>query len=502
MRYISVILTLTVLAFSGSAFAGKKDAKQTKKFYFEFNLKEAEKDSLIIIANYFGLKQYYYDTAFAVSPGKFVFETDSIPGGIYMGVTTDKSNFFEFMVDGKENRIVMNTNKFDMVGSMKVGESNENKLFYDFQRKMDEFSTKANPLNAKLKELQKDSTGSKEDSVKLIKEELSQLNKTVLDYKKRFIAENEGTFVSKVFKTSQEPEVPENPDLPDSVDVNTWKYNYFKAHYLDHVDLSDDRLLRTPTLGKKIEYYMTKLVPQIPDSINAAADMLAERARPGKENYKYVVHWITNNYERSKIMGMDAVFVHMADNYYCTEEGAYWVDSAATAKICERAETLSPLLIGKVAENIILPDTSGKWYNMHALQAEVTVLVFWSPTCGHCKKSIPKLEPFYKQNKSKGVEVFAVSTELEIENLKKFIKSNKLSFINVSDTPEINKNAYDYISKGLTTLNSLNFRTIYDIYSTPQIYILEKDKKILAKKLGVEQLQDFLDNYWKQKEKS
>ena len=38
-----------------------------------------------------------------------------------------------------------------------------------------------------------------------------------------------------------------------------------------------------------------------------------------------------------------------------------------------------------------------------------------------------------------------------------------------------------------------NYRRLYDVYSTPMIYLLDDKKKIVAKKLGVEQLQEFLD---------
>ena len=57
------------------------------------------------------------------------------------------------------------------------------------------------------------------------------------------------------------------------------------------------------------------------------------------------------------------------------------------------------------------------------------------------------------------------------------------------------KNAYEYLAKNKTTLNSLNFRTIWDIFSTPQVYVLDKDNKIIAKKLGIEQLPDFIRDY-------
>ncbi len=491
-------LSLTVLflcLFSTITSAKKEKATAEKKYQFDFTISDS-KDSLVFLANYYGSKQYYYDTAFAVADGKFHFETDSMGGGIYMVVMPDKSQYFEMVVDGKETKVTLETTRKDMVGDMKVIDSEENKLFYEFQQEMNRKGKEAGPIQATVKTLKADSVNDRTKEIEAEQEKLQAINKQVNAYKKKFIAEHEGTFTSKLFKTSNEPEIPENPELPEGTNVDLWKFNEYKRQYLENVDFTDARLLRSPVFAKKLEYYMTKLVVQIPDSITAAADELIERARPNREMFKYVVHWNTNHYERSKIMGMDAVFVHMADNYYCNGL-AHWVDSAGQAKICERADVLRPLLLGTIASNIILPDSSGKkWYDLHKIPAEYTILYFWSPTCGHCKKVTPKLEKFYQEYKDKGVEVYGVCTELETDGMKTFVKTNNLSFINVSDTPEINKNAYDYLDR--TTVNSLNFRTIYDIFSTPQVYVLDKDKKIVAKKLGVEQLGDFIDNYSKE----
>jgi peroxiredoxin len=495
MRHIfNFAFVLSFLLCSSAIFAGKGDklTASKKKYVFDIQISGSD-DSLVYLANYYGTKQYYFDTAFAVGKSKFRLEKDSVPGGIYLVVLPDKAHYFEMVVSGTEYKFSMATDKMNMIAAMTVTGSKENELFYTFQKKLSDFGKRASPLQDLVGRLKKEE--GKEDSLESAQEELTTINSEVTKFKEEFIRANAGTFVAKVFQTSQEPEVPESPTLPDSVDVNTWKYNYFKSHYFDGVDFTDERLLRTPTLARKIEYYIEKLVVQVPDSINAAADWMAAQAKPNREVFKYVVHWITNTYEKSKIMGLDAVFVHMADNYYCKGQ-AWWVDSAGIEKICDRAKTLEPLLIGKVASNIILPDTAGVWHNLHKQNADFTVLYFWSPTCGHCKKVTPELEKFYQDNKSKGVQVFGVCTELENTEMKQFIKSKKLTFINVSDTPEINKNAYDYLH--LTTVNSLNFRSIYDIYSTPQVYVLDKEKRIIAKRLGVEQLEDFIDSYRKQ----
>ena len=137
------------------------------------------------------------------------------------------------------------------------------------------------------------------------------------------------------------------------------------------------------------------------------------------------------------------------------------------------------------------------------MDAKYTILYFWDSGCGHCKKATPKLKKYYEENaKSIGLEVFAVGTELELKEWKGFIKEHKLPWMNISDTPEINKNAWNYINKGLTTLESLNFRDIYDIYSTPVVLVLDKDKKILGKRIGVEQIEEFISDMEKREKES
>jgi hypothetical protein len=84
-----------------------------------------------------------------------------------------------------------------------------------------------------------------------------------------------------------------------------------------------------------------------------------------------------------------------------------------------------------------------------------------------------------------------VEGEVETKEWKKFLKEHNLTFISVSDNPEIREKP-ESVVPSKTDLNSLNFRNIYDLSSYPVVYVLDKDKTIIAKKLGVEQLQDFL----------
>ena len=123
---------------------------------------------------------------------------------------------------------------------------------------------------------------------------------------------------------------------------------------------------------------------------------------------------------------------------------------------------------------------------MYAIRSyyAITLLIFWDPDCGHCKKELPKIkEEVYDLYAEHGVKVVTVYTQVEEEKWKKFLEEKDLTeWINLYDP-----------------YNQSNFRNNYDIYSTPVLYVLDKDKKILAKRIGVEQLPDFLDHYFELK---
>jgi len=217
--------------------------------------------------------------------------------------------------------------------------------------------------------------------------------------------------------------------------------------------------------------------------------------------------------ESSKVMGMDAFFVYMVNKYYKTGQ-AFWLDEKQLEKVIKRANILEPLLLRKKAQDLSLIDTAGiktikklgidkmetsedltKAYyanqdaiqkllvNLYSIKADWTVLVFWDVDCGHCKKEIPVIQETYNKFKKEGksLEVFAVYTQHEYDKWKTFIKENKLEWINVADAVHLN-----------------NLKEKYDIFSTPVIYLLDKNKVIQAKRIGAEQIEDVITNLEKE----
>ncbi len=432
------------------------------------------KDTVCYFGNYYGDKQYVKDTSRIDKNGNVTFAgKNTLDGGIYLVVIPSKK-FFELIID-KEQKFSVETDTADFTRSMKIKGSQENDAFYKYLNFATDRYRSIDPIRKLL-----DKTRRK-DSIEMLSKRIESLDKEVIGYKLQYIKDHPDFFSSKVFKASADPEVPkEYPKLPNGKVDSAFGFRYYKQHFFDNIDFSDDRLLRTPIFHNKIKQYLDRLTMQVPDSLNAAADFLAEKARANSELFKYVVYYITYTYETSSIMGFDAVFVHMVEKYYSTHQAA-WVDSAHLAKIVDKARTLSNLLIGKKMNNISLTDTKGEAFSLYSVKADYTIVYFWEPGCGHCQKITPKLKEFYdKRKKEYGLEVYAVDISSNKEEWNKFIAEHGLDWVNVMDP-------YNYT----------DYKKQYDVYATPVVYVLDENKTIIAKRLGVENLDEFIKNFIK-----
>jgi len=434
-------------------------------------------DTVCYLGNHYGEKQYVRDTVRVDHNGWAEFKgKEELPGGIYLVVMPNKT-YFEILVTAEEQKFTIETDTTDFVKKFEVKGSLENKLFNEHQRFIVSKTKDSQSLRTRY-----DASKDNKDSVKVLKEKINAIDKEVKDYRLKLMADYPKSFMTKIFMAMRDPEVPDSPkDAKGNVIDSSFSYHYYKAHFWDYVDFNDERLLRTPILQNKIKIYTTQLTPQIPDSIIESVNLIIDKAEVNKEVFKYCVSTLANNYETSNIMGFDKVFVDIAERYYLTDK-AYWAEDTLKKKIEERVNKIKPNILGTPAYNLIMPDTALVTHKLSDVVADYTVLVFWDPTCGHCKKEIPLLTAYYDSVRAAGLklEVFAVGIESDIDLWKNYIKEHHLKWVNVSDL-----------------YNNTHFRNYYDIYSTPVIYLLDDKKRIIAKRLDTEKLRDFVDNYRK-----
>jgi len=442
------------------------------------------KDTVVYLANYYGEKLYYADTAYADEKGKFAFKAVTQENQGKYAVVTPGPKYFEIVIADNE-KIKIETDTSDLAGNLKVLESQNNKILYDYMNFLTERRKEREVLLEKLQENE-----GKPEVTKAIKTEYNALNDKVANYQRSMAKEHPNKFAAKEILMAVEPEPP-----AEIRDDKTKAYYYYKNHYFDNIDLKDDRIIRSPIFHGRLDNYLNKTLIQNPDTVAEAMDELIAQLEPGSEVFKYVVHYATYSFETSKIMGMDKAFVHMVDNYY-KPDLAFWMDEEKLETIKEKANQKRNTLIGDVIPELILMDTAGNWISTHKdLKQKYVLLYFYDPDCGHCKKETPKLAEFYKDFDQSLLGVYAVSSETG-KKWTDFIKKNEMDFYNVA----IPRKAYEdaefatsLITSRKTNYTSLKYQETYDVYSTPKILLVDEDRVIRAKDIGVDQVGNFIN---------
>jgi hypothetical protein len=449
---ITILLGPAVMLGQGYQIAVKLKNFSTGRFY---------------LAHYMGRSTYLADSAEVSPAGTAVLKgKEPLLPGIYLLVLPGKQQYIETLID-KQQVFSVTIDTSDLVNKTLYKGSPDNEQFLSYNKFLAQQEALSKSIQQQLR-----AAHNAADTAKVAPMQ-QELGKKIQDFRSGFIKAHPGTLLSTIFLAMKEPEVPAQPAGEDS----TFGYRYYKSHYWDEVDLQSDRLVRTPILEGKLRKYFTQLVPAYPDSIINDCDAVIARARKSREAFKYVLWWLTYNYETSPYMGMDAVFVHLVEKYYVPGE-AFWLNDEQLNKIVDRAYTMAPNLIGKQAAPLEFKDSTAHMLSLYKTPAQYTILVFWDPTCGHCKTEVPRLDSAWKANwKSKGVAMIGIKTEGTRTEWLQFIREHQLNGWIHGEEPQA----------------ATNYRRLYDVYATPMVYLLDDKKKILAKKLGVEQLQEFLD---------
>ncbi len=480
-----------VLAFANKAQNG---------YEIKINFKGC-KDSMAYLVKYTFDQQYIADTCKKIKNGLIIFKgKKDLDKGVYTLVSEGKSIYFDFFVN-ETQKFGINTDNADIVNTLKSAGSKENEEFFSYIK----YITNKNLEFGKLRDQTKGK--SKADSTKFMNEKLKILNDDVKKFENDFMLKVKGTFVYDVLnlKTEKEPiDIPKAKNgRPDSV----YQYYYYKNHFFDGIDFKDERIVRTPFFDDRIKKYFESVILQNPDTVIQEVDKIMNKCTQGNLVYNLLLGYFTYKYEQSKIMGFDKVFVHLSDNFVLNGKASGVYNDETVKKIKERVDIMRNLLLeSKVAELYMIDTVYGKqvmkmgfdtaktskavtdlyykniekltpmFKTLYQVNAKYTVLVFWASDCGHCQTEIPKLQENLKDIKGQiDFKVFSVQTKEDYEAWRKFIIEKKIDFINVFDPIHLN-----------------NLKERFDIYSTPVIYILDKDKKIKAKRLASEQVVDML----------
>jgi thiol-disulfide isomerase/thioredoxin len=446
------------------------------------------KNCWIYLGNYYGKNKMLADSAWFNEKSEATFKGDKkLPGGIYFFVSPAHSLLFEILMD-EEQHFTVNADSAHLE-NLSITGSPENTLFAQYTQYLAKFGPLLNALQEQLK-----TANNASDSAN-IQSQMTKLNKELNDYRQKIIDDHPESMVATFFQAVKVPEIKTWPKKPDgSIDsVAAWRY--MKEHFWDNVNFYDNRLIRTPFFDPKLDDYYKYYVSQEPDSIIQEVNYMLLSARTGKDIFHYLLGKFTDKYINPEIMGQDKVFLYLFNNYF-SKGDTLWLNEKQRKYIFDRAYSLIANQIDEAAPQLALHDTAGKPVSLYDVKAPFTFVVFWDPTCGHCKEQVPKLDSIYEAKwKSLGIKVFAVNTnENTLNDWKQFIAEHHLNgWYHAWQTKEEREK-----EEGT---GQPNYRQLYDVFQTPTMYLLDADKRIIAKKLSIEQYDEVINAKLKSKTK-
>ena len=224
--------------------------------------------------------------------------------------------------------------------------------------------------------------------------------------------------------------------------------NAQNAHFWDGIEAFDGPTDDNPILAAQIDFYFDKMVTPLTDSITLEINRLVERTSNNPDLRDFILWHLLEKYEHPEYMSQDQVFVWLYDQYFSQLEIKDLYETNL-AMIQEKAERLRRLALFNIAPDIHIGDS----INLHSIESEYTVLFFFDSSCDFCLQERKELD--------------SVCATL----------------------PEITVIAIDLSSDDARANDVFN---LYDIESKPLIYVLDKDKRIIAKKIQAKQIPSIL----------
>lgn len=457
-----LFLTLMTWVLPLAAQKSKTIASTGDKFTIRAEFKQKQKGVAYLASYYVDDKKYVIDSGEVKNNAVNFKVRKEAPGGIYLIIFPSKDRFIDILVDQKTDfTVVIDTT--NLPSTIAFTNSPKNTNFFNYQTLM-------NDLQKEFQIVMKDTT-QKEKIVafqKMAEEKIDNM-------KKKIVRDFPNSLITKIFLLSDFPELPDSVINSSQLD----QYLYTKKHFWDGISFNDKQLLHTPLLKSKIDQYFDKLLSTHPDTLYKEADLILSQVdKNDSVLYSFYLNNMLIRFGNSNLMGQDKVFVKIFEKYVLDKK-PIWMSESAYSKMHRSYYMLIGNIIGELAQEIKLLDTNDRAFNLYGVNSEFTVLCFWDPGCSHCQQTVPIVDSFVTAKwKNKDVKVVGIYVDGGVDNWKKFIKDKNFNmWLHGYQTREMVNDDYKN--------NRPSMQQSYNLASTPVLYLLDKDKRIIAKNIDI-----------------
>ncbi len=436
----------------------------------------------VYLAYHYGRLKGLADSAFLDKDSKGVFAgKEPLKPGIYIMASPAKAILFELLISD-DQQFALKADTLQLARGVDYTGSTDND---DFVAYTNYVTQRATDMEA-ARTVMNDSGATKANRDAAAKT-MTEKSKELEAFREKYIADKPETMLTAIFKSMRDHPAPENLQNPKTRQDSLAFYRYGKDHYWDDVDLMDGRLVRTPILEAKLKEYLTNWVVPDADSVISEFNWMIALGRNDPEMFRFLISYYVDNYMYPKIMGQDKVFLHVYNRYIADNNPQTdWLNENQRKIIRERAYMVMANQLGAKAWDMSLEDATGKVKTLYEVKGDYTVVAFWDVHCGKCREEVPLMDSLYTNFwKKQNVKVYAVMVnEDNIKDWRPYIADHGKDWIHVHE-PKSFKEATEKSGKP-------GFRQLYDMRSTPTLFLLDKDKMIIAKNIGLTDLHELL----------
>ncbi len=438
------------------------DVSSSQSCTVEINV-DSYTNSRIILFGYYG-QMYPVDTIYLDGSGKGCFAKNYESGMYTMAFPDTSSLDFIFITDSKI-RIDKGTNH-----QLKVTSDNDESII---------FNTYHHHINlyleeiARIREKIKLNTLPEEQQANL-KKEVKRLTDSVKILQHNIIDRNESLLISKMLMIMQPVDMSNLHVDTTQSDSARWMQSllYYRDHFLDNIDFSDARLIRTPMLELKLDEYFDRIVPQKDTELIHAVEEIVKKASKNDEVHDYIFGYVFRKYTGlRRQVKYENVFVHIFDTYI-REYGHKDYTAVYLSSLANEARAIQATRIGVTAPELILYDTLQNKLSLYDISSDLTILFFYRTDCPVCDRIIYEMNKILSTYAYLDIKPLAICLEDDIKSWTAFIKTKTMHH-------------WQHVSP----LDEEEQISMYYIDLVPDIYLLNNDKQIIAKHLTTGELE-------------
>ena len=376
--------------------------------------------------------------------------------GIYSIILNDSGTSFEILVDHDNQFMTFKCDVNDIQQTMKVSGSDLNARFFDYQRTMTDFNRQRAKLDTLRRKALDTTGGRKADSAKAeeYKAQEDRISDYIQDYTQKTIQNNKGNFLA---------------DMLDCMDA----YEQPLEKMYEHINFAQKGLIRTPFLIKAIYKHISRAIEYNKYQTIVESDKLITMAKADDDMYRYVTSFLLNFYRTFFKTGINEVFVHLADQYFLNDPE---LNEESRKMIQQQRDIFASSMVGSMAHPIRMRKTiEGDSIDVLSSHDGTIFLLFWSNGCGHCDAAEKALMEVYDGLVKNNIRIISVNNDKHsFETLRANAVKKAFPWTDVCDVTEAN------------TL----YREYYYVVSTPLMYIIDTNKRIVQKCIGEDEIEE------------